>query len=172
MRHSCVLALIFFLLSSGKLYAAEAIYASVPDAAVVGHGELNYIFWDIYDATLYAPRGKWNPDKSFALSIEYHCDIDGKEIADRAIAEMRNQGFSNEIKLATWDGQMKSIFPDVKNGTVLSAIYIPGKQTVFYDGDKVIGAIKGDDFGKLFFGIWLSEKTSEPDLRRALLGIS
>lgn len=172
MRHSFILALIFFLLSTGKSCASEVVYTSVPDASVVGHGKLNYIFWDVYDATLYAPHGRWSPQNPFALSIKYHCNLEGKDIADRSVEEMRKQGFSDEIKLATWNGQMKSIFPDVKNGTVLSAVYIPGKQTIFYEDDKAIGAIKGDDFGKLFFGIWLSEKTSEPDLRRALLGIS
>ncbi len=76
----------------------------------------------------------------------------------------------NEIRLATWNNQLKSIFPDVKNGTILSAVYFPGKNTVFYEDNNAIGAIKGDDFARLFFGIWLSEKSSKPELRRNLLG--
>jgi hypothetical protein len=81
------------------------------------------------------------------------------------------QGFTDEVTLADWNSQMKAIFPDVKAGTVLTAISQPGKQTTFYDGATIIGSIKGDDFGKAFFGIWLAEKTSEPKLRRALLGL-
>jgi hypothetical protein len=168
---------LFLLLAALVIYANSAsatnvIEASIPNASIVGHGTLSYVLWDVYEATLYAPQGRWSPNRPFALSIKYHCAIDGKDIADRSVEEIRKQGFSDEIKLATWNEQMKSIFPDVKNGTILSAVYIPGKQTIFYEGDEPIGTIKGDDFGKLFFGIWLSEKTSEPDLRRALLGKS
>ena len=172
MRRNLGILLAALTLYANTAYAADVIHALLPHASVVGRGSLSYIFWDVYEATLYAPDGQWNPHSPFALSIEYHCTIDSRAIADRSVEEMRKQGFADEVKLATWNGQMKSIFPNVKDGTVLLAVYIPGKKTTFYEGDKEIGAIKGDDFGKLFFDIWLSEKTSEPELRRALLGMS
>jgi len=162
-------ALVFYAQSA---LATEVILASVPSVSVVGRGVLSYALWDIYEATLFAPKGQWNPAKPFALSIAYFRDIDGKDIADRSVQEIRHQGFDNEVKLAAWNTQMKAIFPDVKDGTVLSAIYFPGKQTTFYSGNQLIGSIKGDDFGQFFFGIWINEKTSEPALRRALLGLS
>ena len=167
--------LVFFgalLFCAHAALASETVLASVPSASVVGRGVLSYAFWDVYQATLYAPKGRFDLSKPVALSIEYYCAIDGKDIADRSVQEMRKQGFNDEIKLATWNAQMKAIFPDVRDGTVLSAVYTPGRQTVFYSGSTIIGTIKGDDFGRLFFGIWLDEKTSEPELRRALLGLS
>lgn len=151
--------------------ADQSALASVPDAAEVGRGVLTYAFWDVYEATLYAPAGKWDAAQPFALSIEYYRALNGKAIADRSVQEMRKQGFSDEVTLAAWHTQMKAIFPDVSAGTVLTAVYEPGKQTRFYDHSKAIGTVKGDDFGKWFFGIWLAEKTSEPKLRRALLGL-
>lgn len=172
MRHKLLLffgALLFF---AHAALASETILALVPSASVVGRGVLSYAFWDVYQATLYARKGRFDPSEPVALSIEYYCAIDGKDIADRSVQEMRKQGFNDEIKLAAWNAQMKTIFPDVRHGTVLSAVYMPGKQTVFYNGSAVIGTIKGDDFGRLFLGIWLDEKTSEPELRRALLGLS
>lgn len=150
---------------------AETVQASVPGAALVGRGVLSYAFWDVYEATLFAPDGVWNSNQPFALSIHYFRVIKGKDIADRSVQEIRQQGFTDEVTLAAWHAQMKAIFPDVKNGTVLTAVYAPGKHTAFYNGTTVIGAIKGDDFGNAFFGIWLAEKTSEPTLRRALLGL-
>lgn len=166
------LLLTVFLLSAHGAFAAQGIFASVPNAAVVGRGILSYAFWDVYQATLYAPKGRWDPARPYALSIEYYQTIDGKDIADRSVQEMRKQGFADEVKMAAWNSQMKTIFPDVKDGTVLSAVYLPGNQTTFYKGSDAIGVIKGDDFGRLFFGIWLDERTSEPELRRALLGLS
>lgn len=157
---------------SQSAFAVEVALSFVPSPAVVGRGVLSYAFWDVYEATLYAPRGQWDPLKPFALSIEYYHAIDGKDIADRSVQEMRHQGYTDEVKLAAWNAQMKEIFPNVKKGTVFSAVYIPGKETIFYNGNQVIGIIKGDDFGRSFFDIWLNEKTSEPTLRRALLGVS
>ena len=151
--------------------AAQPVFSTVPNAAVVGRGVLSYVFWDIYEATLYAPQGQWSPTQPYALSIEYYHAIDGADIADRSVQEMRQQGFNDEISLAAWHAQLKTIFPDVTQGSVLTAIYVPGLETAFYSGAQRIGSIKGDEFGKRFFGIWLSERTSEPDLRRALLSL-
>ncbi len=170
MLRSVLCALILFLSLPQAAAASDAIRSSVPNAQIVGEGVLTYAFWDVYRATLYAPDGVWAAQKPFALSIEYFRHLKGKAIADRSVQEMRGQGFKDEVLLATWHARMKSIFPDVQKGTVLSAIYLPGSETVFYrDGNK-IGAIEDDDFGQRFFSIWLDKKTSEPQLRRALLG--
>lgn len=171
MRYKLQLLLTLFFLQLSTAFATETPLASVPNASVVGRGVLSYAFWDVYEATLYAPDGRWDATQPFALSIEYYRAINGKNIADRSVQEIRRQGFTDEVRLAAWNTQMKAIFPDVKDGTVLSAVYVPGKPTVFYNGADVIGEIKGDDFGNLFFAIWLGERTSEPKLRRALLGL-
>lgn len=154
-----------------KAFPVQTVQTWVPDAAIVGRGVMSYAFWDIYEATLYAPAGVWDSSKPVALSIHYFRTLHGKAIADRSVQEIRQQGFNNEVTLAAWNSQMKAIFPDVENGTVLTAVYVPGKHTTFYKGADAIGVIKGDDFGQSFFGIWLAEKTSEPTLRRALLGL-
>lgn len=166
-----LLTSVFFLYSPCTI-ASENAMGLVPNASVVGQGILSYAFWDIYEATLYAPNGRFKPNKPFALSIKYFHPINGKDIADKSVQEMRKQGFHDEIKLAAWNTQLKSFLPDVKNGTVLSAVYIPKEQTKFFNGNLVIGSIKGDDFARLFFGIWLENTTSKPELRRALLGLS
>lgn len=172
MRHSALICLSALLFCSPGTFASEAILTAMPSASVVGRGVLSYAFWDVYEATLYAPDGRFDPAKPVALSITYFFSIDGKVIADKSIQEMRQQGFSDEIKLAAWNAQMKAIFPDVDNGVVLTAVYTPDKQTIFYNGSTAIGSIKGNDFGRLFMGIWLDERTSEPELRRSLLGQS
>lgn len=171
MRPRLLLLLSLFFLYAHSVVATEKILAPVPAAAVVGKGVLSYAFWDIYEATLYAPEGRWNPAQPYALSIQYYRAIKGADIADRSVQEMRKQGFADEVQLAAWNAQMKAIFPDVKNGTVLIAVFTPEKNTIFYKGTDAIGTMKGDDFGRLFFGIWLDERTSEPKLRRALLGL-
>lgn len=149
----------------------QAALSAVIDAPLVGRGTYRYGLWDIYEARLYVPSGVWHPDQSFMFEIEYFRSLNGKAIADRSVQEMRRQGFSDEMKLAAWHTQMRSIFPDVSKGSLLRAIHMPGEATRFFNGDAPLGSIQGEDFARLFFGIWLSEQTSAPRLRRALLGL-
>ena len=161
-----------FLISASPVMANDVVYKYVPNAAQVGSGRLSVVFWDVYDATLYAPNGKWNAHSPYALSIHYFREIAGVDIAKRSEEEIRKQGFTDDAKLAEWQAEMRGIFPDVKNGSKLTAIFTPRKSTDFYSDGTHIGSIRGDEFAAYFFNIWLSEKTSEPDLRRKLLGLS
>jgi hypothetical protein len=161
-----------FLLSASPVIASDVAQKYVPNAEQVGIGRLSVAFWDVYDATLYAPNGKWDAHKPYALSIDYFREIEGADIAKRSVEEMQKQGFSDAAKLAKWQIQMLEIFPDVKNGSKLTAVLKPEKSTAFYSHGAYIGSINDTEFGPHFFNIWLSEKTSEPDLRKKLLGLS
>jgi hypothetical protein len=165
-RMSCVLA----MLGVSPAYAFDHIRAHVPDAQTVGKGRMSVLFWDVYDAELFAPKGTYITQKPFALSLTYLRDLDGQDIADRSVEEIRNLGFHDELKLATWHTQMKNIFPDVTHGTVLTGVYNSEGVSIFFNGDKEIGRIRDKEFGLYFFNIWLDRNSSAPDLRSKLLG--
>lgn len=158
------------LISPLAVNAAEHIKSAVPNAQKVGEGRMTYLFWDVYDAQLFAPNGKWTAQSPYALKLSYLRRFSGDKIADRSVIEMRKQGIKDEVKLATWHSQMKNIFPDVNENTSLTGIRTKNEETVFYDENKEIGRIRDKEFTKAFFNIWLSPKTSEPELRRQLLG--
>ena len=165
----CIACVLGFLVAV-PAYAFGQIETYVPAAEKVGEARMTYIFWDVYDATLYAPNGVWQENGPFALKISYLIDLDGQQIADRSAQEIRGQGFTDEARLAVWQDQMRKIFPDVSEGISLTGVNTDGGEAVFYKNDVEIGRIKDREFSRAFFGIWLSEKTSEPDLRRKLLG--
>lgn len=164
-RITCLMAMIGIT----PAYSNE-ISLYIPDAKPVGQGKLSVMIWDIYDATLYAPQGIWQKSGPLALKLNYLRSIDGNKIADRSAEEIRDQGFKDEVKLAAWHTQMKKIFPDVENGTSITGILTASGETIFLKDGLEIGRIKDPEFGKTFFDIWLSEKTSAPDLRQDLLG--
>ena len=149
----------------------DSIKSLVPGAQKVGEGRLTYVFWDVYDATLYAPQGQWRDNPPFALQLSYLRSLEGSKIADRAITEMREQGFDDEVRLATWHTQMRNIFPDVDQGVRLTGVYTQTGATIFYRNGAEIGSLSDPAFGQAFFGIWLDEKTSAPELRLQLIGI-
>jgi hypothetical protein len=164
-----------FLLVLGfatPVLSAPIVVQQMPGVKKVGEGRLSVALWDVYDATLYAPNGEWNPDAPYALSIRYFREIEGAAIAQRSTEEIKKQGFSDQAMLESWEKKMRSIFPSVKKGTELTALFTGEKTTEFYHDGEHIGVIKDPLFGKYFFDIWLSNKTSEPALRKALLGLS
>ena len=150
----------------------DHVRSHVPEAKTVGKGRMSVMLWDVYDAALYAPEGQWQEGQPFALQLSYLRPLSGKKIADRSIEEMRDQGFDDEIKLAAWHSQMRSIFPDVDNGMALTGVYTRAGESIFYLDSKEIGRIKDIDFSRAFFDIWLSDRTNAPTLRRKLLGQS
>jgi hypothetical protein len=144
----------------------------IPDAQEVGKARLTYLFWDVYDATLYAPKGKWSEQAPHALTLSYLLELEGKKIAERSVEEMQKQGFKDKKKLADWQVQMEKIFPDVKKGSQLTAIFTLGQETRFYKNNRqFIGSVADPEFGVQFSNIWLSEKTSEPEMRKELLAL-
>ena len=47
---------------------------------------------------------------------------------------------------------------------------VPGTATRIFVNGTLRGEVRDAEFTRLFFGIWLSPRTSEPRLREALLG--
>jgi hypothetical protein len=146
----------------------------VPQAQSVGQGLFRYMFWRVYEAELLAPAGQWRDpqgyDSPFALQLTYLRDLSGAAIAERSVEEMREQGFSDEAKLAIWLDYMTALFPDVSKGTRLIGVHVPGVGAHFFQADAYLGEVPDAQFSRKFFDIWLSENTTAPGLRRLLLG--
>lgn len=171
MKKRLIIMLIFGLfLPVASLAAMPNIEKNIPNAKKVGTARMQVMFWDVYDITLLAPDGKWQKDGSFALKIDYLRRLKGPLIAKRSIEEMQKQGFDNNTKLNEWLEKMTAIFPNVEAGDTITGLRDANGSSHFYLGDRSIGQIDDPDFTEQFFGIWLNEKTSEPALRRQLLG--
>ncbi len=151
--------------------APHFIKKSVPEAQLVGQAHLTYMTLSVYNAYLYAPRGKLTTERPLALKLNYLRSLKGKTIADISIEEIRDQGFNNEVTLAAWHNKMLAIFPDVQNGTELTGVLNEEGTTIFYKDGSEIGRISDPLFSKQFFSIWLGSKTSEPEMRKNLLNI-
>jgi hypothetical protein len=94
--------------------------------------------------------------------------VKGRDLAERSVEEMRRQRL-DEATLQKWLREMQRVFPDIQPGDRLVGLAVPGRGARFYTGDRMVGAIDDPQFAQAFFGIWLDARTSEPQLRRALL---
>lgn len=157
--------------------APSFITERIPGAALCGKGAMRFFMWNVYEAELYAGEGECagaaEMSSPLALRLRYLRDFKGKAIADRSVSEMRTaapEETGDEILLAAWHEKMKALFPDVKKGDSITGVYLPGEDSFFYVNGAEAGAVGDARFGKPFFSIWLSENTSAPSLRTALLG--
>lgn len=171
MRNVVRTACLLTCLGISPAYASDYINSYVPDAALVGEGRARVLVWDIYDARLIAPKGKWMEAGPFALELKYLQAIEGRKIADHAVEEMRYIGFQDNAKLSAWHKEMAEIFPDVVPGTIIAGIRSSNGSTIFYEAGKEIGRIEDPAFTEQFFRIWLDPKTSAPTLRQSLLNL-
>ncbi len=154
----------------GSEFQSTATLNLIPEAKLVGKGRFEYMFWDIYDAYLYAPNGKFDDDKPYALTLSYLREVEGREIAKRSIEEMDEQNLCESNRFSDWEGRLASIFPDVSEGQTITGVRDKDQYARFYLNGQAIGVIKEPEFTRCFFAIWLSDRTSVPELRQKLLG--
>jgi hypothetical protein len=88
----------------------------------------------------------------------------------RSLKEMRRSAALAAEQESRWLAEMLRVFPDVRKGDRLLGLQRPGEAAVFWLNGRLRGEIRDAEFARRFFGIWLSPQTSEPALRRALLG--
>ena len=134
-----------------------------------------YTWWgfDVYQASLWVEPGfdaAALARQRYALELHYRRDFKGRDIAERSITEMRRVGAFGEAQAQAWLQAMQAAFPDVTPGDRLTGVHLPGRGAQFYFNGKPWGEITDPEFAHLFFGIWLSDKTSAPKLRLSLLG--
>lgn len=137
----------------------------------VGSAKFTFLFWDIYNSTLYTKSGKYlhdNYSDSVLFEIEYLKDITSADLLDRTIEQWKHLNIA-ELEYNKFIPELKLIWPDISSGDKLSML-VNNNQSIFYFNDVIIGQIPEKEFSKLFLAIWLSPKTSEKELRYQLLG--
>jgi hypothetical protein len=165
------LILIFLTVCAMTVHANSLERIGLPNLILLGEGRLTVLFWDIYDARLYVADGSYDPEKPFALSLNYLRGFSGSDITKRSIEEMRKQGLGDESVLVSWQTELGRIFPDVLEGDEIIGVSDPSEGARFFLNDSLIGTITDQNLSRQFFDIWLSEKTSEPEMRKLLMRI-
>jgi hypothetical protein len=150
-----------------------AVTSLVPNLEAKGGGEMTFMTLSIYAAYFYCldrPRCHWSPEQPFAMQLVYHRSFAGAKIAERSVEEIAKLGYGTPEQRARWGALMKQFFVDVVDGDHITGLNLPKSGIRYYYNGKLLGEIQDHEFAKAFFGIWLDPRTSEPDLRKRLLG--
>ncbi|MEO1082308.1 MAG: chalcone isomerase family protein [Pseudomonadota bacterium] len=138
----------------------------------VGEARLRVFLWSIYNSRLYTPSGSYREgDRPLRLEIEYLINVRRAALVERTGDEWDAMGRRHPHK-EVWLTRLNELWPDIQEKDVLS-IELDGenRSTFFYNGER-LGRIEDPDFGPQFVDIWLSEDSTRPALREALLGDS
>ena len=150
-----------------------AIAATAPQLAQRGAGSYRWFGLHVYDAVLWTPaQAKSPPDWSqpLALRLRYARSLRGADIATRSADEIARLGLGTPAQRQDWLARMRALFPDVRDGSTLTGVHMPGLGARFFRDDLPLGEIADAEFSRAFFSIWLHADTSAPALREALLG--
>lgn len=136
-------------------------------------------FWmDMYAGGLYLESRSSNANsivnanESMALKIH----IVSKLISSDKMIDAINEGFNSTTKgntapLSTEIEKFKGFFSDeITKNDVFDIVYLPSKGTIVYKNGTQKGTIKGLEFKKALFGIWLSDNPADKKLKQGMLG--
>jgi hypothetical protein len=149
--------------------------AALKDQPKLGTARLRVWGFEVYDASLYAAPGfdaQRFTEQRFGLELNYLRSFKGPDIAERSIEEMRGLATIDPAQAERWLKAMSALFPDVQRGDRITGVHVPGAGARFYLNGQWLGEVADEAFSRLFFGIWLSPKTSQPGMRRTLIEAS
>jgi hypothetical protein len=137
----------------------------------VGDGTMSWMFLDIYNASLFTTDGDYSSAVyPQVLTLNYLKSINKKRLINATKEQWILQGFE-DAKMKGWLQSLQQIWPDIKSGDSLTFYVNENKKGFFYHNKILLGGINSEDFSNAFLAIWLSDKTSQPELRRDLLGL-
>lgn len=148
------------------------VRSHLPGAVLRGSGGLRFVGLRVYHARLWVQDGFSAADymqHNLALELEYERKLKGHLISERSITEIRKLQDISDDKAQAWLALLLPLFPDVGRGDRITGIQRPGASSLFYVNGQPRGDIQDTELSQAFFSIWFSPRTSEPQLRSALL---
>jgi len=172
-RAALLLACLLFAAPVG--WAATGLPAALPERAqlkMVGGGQLSWLGFDIYDASLWTGSGRYEgfgPGQTVALSLWYQRSFTLDEllgITEKAWTRLGRDPAWRASRLAS----LRMLWSDVSPGQNMTTVVEAGGATRFYDEQRLVGRIDDPEFGPAFLAIWLDPRSIVRDLRVQLLG--
>lgn len=157
------------------LFATQALAGwqdALPGAQIIGSGEFRVFGFDVYNARLWSVSRPLAPQQPFALELIYQRSISRDDLVQASVDEIKRLSGAavSAEQLERWTVQMQQAFVDVKAGTRITGVYLPGQGARFFVGQQLQHEVKDPQFARAFFDIWLNPRTRNPELRQQLLG--
>ena len=152
------------------LIISSAARAEGDALQMVGQARLEVLWWPVYESRLYSPGGDYVEGvRPLRLEIQYLRDVEAQDLVDHTRKEWQRLGVEGP-QSEQWLRTLARLWPDVRKNDLLALVLDKQDRGTFYLNGKALGTIDDPGFGEDFLAIWLSPKTSRPELRLALIG--
>ncbi len=167
-RFHAGIASVFFACS--QAVASTSMPTACNEFSKVGEGELRKFFIKVYDAQLATRNGRYIGNRSLCLSIDYDISIKASQFVKETEKQFRHLKVDPK-NITEWMPRVSSVMPSVSKGdNIVMYIDESGIASLYLNGD-LSGDLGSSDLSSAFADIWLSTRSSEPKLRRALVTI-
>jgi hypothetical protein len=174
------------LVTASMASAVEIGGVDLPDTLMAGKNTLllngaglrKKFIIKVYAGGLYLFKKNDDPKKIIAayepMAVRMHWIYDGASSED--IVETWNEGFEKatggdispiKAEIDTFNAMFTE---EAKKNDVYDFIYMPGQGVSVYMKGALKGTIKGIDFKKALFYIWLGDKPADKKLKKGMLG--
>jgi len=145
-----------------------------------GAGVREKYWMDMYAGALYLDKknadanGIVNGNQPMAIKLH----IVSKLISSDKMIDAVTEGFENSTngktsKISSEIAQFIGYFSEeIKQNDIFDMVYLPKDGVKVYKNNKLLGTIKGADFKRALFGIWLSNNPADKNLKQSMLGKS
>jgi hypothetical protein len=162
------------------LAAAAASASTLPDPVVdqgyplrkVGAGELRWLGFPIYDASLWTSTGRYSgvgSGETVALSLWYQRSFSRDELLRITETAWKRLGQPDAAQRDRWLAELRRQWTDVAPGHNVTTVVMPDGTARFYDQRGRFAQVDDPAFGPAFLAIWLDPRSVVRDLRRELL---
>ena len=159
--------------SAASVASTEApteVSAAIQAPKPVGQATFSWLFWDLFDGSLWSTDGRFAWDKPFALTLTYRTDFSAQELTDQTMSELDRLTNWSDDTLASFTGEVARCMADVRNGDRFTATgAIPDRVVLYQNGQQRCSLEKPGLRGQ-FFRIWLSDNSKFPAKSRQLTG--
>ena len=143
-----------------------------------GQGTRIIFFMKVYEGSLYLETESSNAqeiislDSPMAIRIDVTSQMVTAEAMKKALSEGLKKSTGNNTKsISSEIDQLSSSFNStVSSDDYYEFIYLPERGTHVLKNHEMVELIKGMEFKKAFFGIFLSDNPIQKNLKKAMLG--
>lgn len=157
----------------------DTMEAAGTDLRLNGTGLRSKWFIDVYVGGLYLPESMSDgnavvsADKPMAIKLHKVSSMVTSDKMKSATTEgFENSTNGNMAPMQKQIDQFMSTFDEeIQENDVFDLVYVPGTGMEVYKNEELILTIESDlAFKEAVFGIWLSDKPAQEDLKMAMLG--
>ena len=151
--------------------ASEVWRTKLQSPTIIGEGTLKIFLWEVYDIRLLSDDAPFSWHKDFLLEFVYKRDLTKDEVIEASLKEMQRQKNITDSQIERWQQYLQQGIKSVQPASKAALFWTDSGTITFYYEGKAPVAISDAAFAQAFINIWLGVDTSEPALRKALLGL-